>query len=48
MRAGAGAPPPASFDDYVISYMAGVIADGTEGGIWLGTAEMVQVHFKGL
>ena len=38
MRAGAGAPPPASFDDYVISYMAGVIADGTEGGIWLGTA----------
>jgi hypothetical protein len=34
MRAGAGAPPPASFDDYVISYMAGVIADGTEGGIW--------------
>ena len=38
MRAGAGAPPPASFDDYVISYMAGVIADGTEGGIWSGTA----------
>ena len=38
MRAGAGAPPPASFDDYVISYMAGVIADGTEGAIWLGTA----------
>jgi hypothetical protein len=38
MRAGAGAPPPASFDDYVISYMAGVIADGTEGAVWLGTA----------
>jgi hypothetical protein len=38
MRAGAGAPPPASFDDYVISYMAGIIADGTEGGIWTGTA----------
>ena len=38
MRAGAGAPPPASFDDYVISYMAGVIADGTEGGIWTGTS----------
>ena len=37
MRAGAGAPPPASFDDYVISYMAGVIADGTEGAIWTGT-----------
>ena len=38
MRAGAGAPPPASFDDYVISYMAGVIADGTEGAIWTGTS----------
>jgi hypothetical protein len=38
MRAGAGAPPPASFDDYVISYMAGIIADGTESGIWTGTA----------
>ena len=38
MRAGAGAPPPASFDDYVISYMAGVIADGTEGSIWTGTS----------
>jgi hypothetical protein len=38
MRAGAGAPPPASFDDYVISYMAGVIADGTESAIWTGTA----------
>ena len=38
MRAGAGAPPPASFDDYVISYMAGFIADGAEGAIWTGTA----------
>ena len=38
MRAGAGAPPPASFDDYVISYMAGVIADGSESAIWTGTA----------
>ena len=26
MRAGAGAPPPASFDDYVISYMGEIIA----------------------
>ena len=28
MRAGAGAPPPASFDDYVISYLGEIIADG--------------------
>jgi hypothetical protein len=34
MRAGAGAPPPASFDDYVISYMGEIIADGVEGMIW--------------
>ena len=31
MRAGAGAPPPASFDDYVISYMGEIIANGVEG-----------------
>jgi hypothetical protein len=36
MRAGAGAPPPATFDDYVISYMGGIIADGTEANIWTG------------
>jgi len=36
MRAGAGAPPPASFDDYVISYIGEVIADSTENSIWLG------------
>jgi len=36
MRAGAGAPPPASFEDYVISYLGGVIADGVEGSIWSG------------
>ena len=36
MRAGAGAPPPASFDDYVISYLSGIIADGVEGDIWAG------------
>tara|TARA_R110000824_G_scaffold383065_2_gene576438 strand:- start:1317 stop:2231 length:915 start_codon:yes stop_codon:yes gene_type:complete len=36
MRAGAGAPPPASFDDYVISYMGEIIADGVEGMIWQG------------
>ena len=38
MRAGAGAPPPASFDDYVISYMGEIIAQATEDSIWEGTA----------
>ena len=38
MRAGAGAPPPASFDDYVISYMGEIIAEATEDSIWDGTA----------
>jgi hypothetical protein len=38
MRAGAGAPPPASFDDYVISYMGEIIAEATENSIWDGTA----------
>ena len=36
MRAGAGAPPPASFDDYVISYLGEVIANGTEVSLWTG------------
>ena len=36
MRAGAGAPPPASFDDYVISYMGEIIANATETSIWNG------------
>tara|TARA_R110002012_G_scaffold293450_1_gene489136 strand:- start:2 stop:772 length:771 start_codon:yes stop_codon:yes gene_type:complete len=38
MRAGAGAPPPASFEDYVISYMGEIIANATETSIWNGTA----------
>ena len=38
MRAGAGAPPPASFNDYVISYMGEIIAEATEDSIWTGTA----------
>ena len=37
MRAGAGAPPPASFDDYVISYLGEVIANNVESNIWAGT-----------
>ena len=38
MRAGAGAPPPASFDDYVISYMGEIIANGVEASVWSGAA----------
>ena len=38
MRAGAGAPPPARFDDYVISYLGEIIADATESSVWSGAA----------
>jgi hypothetical protein len=49
MRAGAGAPPPASFDDYVISYMGSIIAEATENSIWSGTAVAGQFNgFLGL
>ncbi len=44
MRAGAGAPPPASFDDYVISYMGEIIAQATENSIWDGTAVAGQFN----
>ena len=44
MRAGAGAPPPASFDDYVISYMGEIIAQATEDSIWAGTAVAGQFN----
>jgi hypothetical protein len=33
---GAEAIPPASFEDYVISYMGGSIAEGVENSIWNG------------
>jgi len=46
MRAGAGAPPPASFDDYVISYMGEIIAQATEESIWSGAAA-TQGQFEG-
>jgi len=36
MRAGAGAPAPASFDDYLISHLAGRISQGVENAIWSG------------
>ena len=36
MRAGAGAPPPPSFEDYVIAYMGEIIAQATENSIWNG------------
>ena len=42
MRAGAGAPPPASFDDYVISYMGEIIAEATEESVWKGTGAAGQ------
>ena len=38
MRAGAGSPPPPSFEDYVISYMGELIADAAESSIWSGVA----------
>ena len=38
MRAGAGAMPPVSFEDYVISYMGEIIAQATENSIWSGVA----------
>ena len=38
MRAGAGAMPPVSFEDYVISYMGEIIAQATENSIWSGAA----------
>jgi hypothetical protein len=31
---GAYGNPPASFEDFVISYMGGIIADATETGVW--------------
>ncbi len=31
---GAYGTPPASFEDFVISYMGGIIADATETGVW--------------
>ena len=37
MRAGAGAPAPASFDDYLVSHLAGRISQGVENAIWGGT-----------
>ena len=36
MRAGAGAPAPASFDDYLVSHLAGRISQGVENAIWSG------------
>ena len=38
MRAGAGAMPPVSFEDYVISYMGEIIAQSTEDSVWSGAA----------
>lgn len=38
MRAGAGAMPPVTFEDYVISYMGEIIAQATEESVWSGAA----------
>ena len=46
MKAGAGAPPPASFDVYVISYMGDIIAQATEESIWSG-ADATGGQFEG-
>ena len=46
MKAGAGSPPPASFDDYVISHMGGLIAQGVETSIWGGN-DAVAGEFTG-
>jgi hypothetical protein len=47
MRAGAGAPPPASFNDYVISYMGEIIANATEVSLWSGN-DATAGEFTGL
>ena len=47
MRAGAGAPPPASFTDYVISYLGGIIAEQVENNIWSGQGASAG-EFEGL
>jgi len=47
MRAGAGAPPPASFNDYVISYLGEIIAAGVEGNIWSGSGAAASGTFLG-
>lgn len=46
MRAGAGAPTPQSFNDYVISYMGEQIANSTENSIWNGN-DLTQGQFTG-
>ena len=44
MRAGVDANAPASFEDYVISYIGGTIAQATEESIWGGTAVAGQFN----
>ena len=49
MRAGAGGNPSATFEDYVISYMGGIIAEATEDSIWSGSNVAGQFNgFLGL
>jgi|24BtaG_2_1085350.scaffolds.fasta_scaffold03096_1 hypothetical protein len=44
---GPDAPPPPSFEDYVISYMGNIIAEATEESIWNGT-NGTNGQFEGL
>jgi hypothetical protein len=44
MRAGVDANAPVSFEDYVISYIGGTIAQATEESIWGGTAVAGQFN----
>ncbi|QDP49326.1 MAG: hypothetical protein Unbinned3065contig1007_40 [Prokaryotic dsDNA virus sp.] len=46
MRAGAGANPPASFEDYVMSYIGEFIADGVEGMVWAGSGTNACLGFN--
>ena len=47
MTAGANAPAPPSFSDYVISYIGEIIADTTETSIWSGN-DATAGEFTGL
>ena len=47
MRAGAGAPPPPSFEDYLIAHLGEIIAQGVETSIWSGTGVAASGTFTG-
>ena len=47
MKAGTGAMPPASFNDYVISYLGEIIANGVEDSVWSGSGAALSGTFLG-